>query len=96
MISPSITELATIISTNTTKVNNYLRDHGYPLPSFDVDAPSMSNIPLNAPEIEAARVAVIDATLILHDLMLGPKEYLISFTVITRVMDLRSNDANTA
>jgi len=81
MASCSISELATIISTNTAKVNDYLSAHGHMLPSFHVDAPSKSNIPSDAPEIKAARVAVIDATLMLRDLMLGPKEYLMSFTV---------------
>jgi len=81
MASPTIAELATIISTNTAKVNEYLSNQGLQLPSFHVDAPSRSLVAGDAPEIEAAREAVIDATLLLHDLMLGPKEYLMKYTV---------------
>jgi hypothetical protein len=82
MTSLSITELAKIISENTAKVDEYLATQGLPQPSFDVNAPSKSLIPSEAVEIEAARAAVIDATLMLRDLMLGPKEYLMSFTVL--------------
>jgi hypothetical protein len=84
MDSLSITELATRIAANTAIINAYLLEHSLPSPSFDVNAPSRSLIPSDASEIEAARVAVIDATLMLHDLMLGPKEYLLSFTVSIR------------
>ena len=81
MASSMIAELASAIATNTAKVENYLVSKDLPSLSFDVDAPSKSMIPPEAPEIEAARVAVIDATLKLHNLMLGPKEYLMSYTV---------------
>jgi len=81
MASTSIALLASTIATNTAKVTDYLTSKNLPLPSFDVNAPSKSVIPPDAPDIEAARVAVIDATLKLHNLMLGPKEYLMSYTV---------------
>ena len=81
MASKTITELASFISTNTAKVNNYLSSEKLPTPSFDVDGPSKSLIPPEAAEIEAARSAVIDATLKLHNLMLGPRDFLQSFTV---------------
>ncbi|KAI9646018.1 hypothetical protein NHQ30_005456 [Ciborinia camelliae] len=80
MESLSIDDLAKIIATNTDKISKHLLDNDLPLPSFDVNAPNRSLISPDAPEIEAARVAVIDATLILRDLILGPKEYLMSFT----------------
>ncbi|TVY17141.1 O-methyltransferase bik3 [Lachnellula arida] len=80
MTSLSITELAVIISTNTAKVNRYLLAKKLPLPSFNVDAPNKSLInPQEAPEIEAARIKIIDASRMIHDLMLGPKGHLMSF-----------------
>ena len=87
MASSSITDLAEVISTNTAIINNYLNSHKLDLPSFDVDAPGTSLIPNDAPEVEAARNAVIDATLKLHDLILGPKEYLMNFTVSSSPSD---------
>lgn len=80
MDSSKITNLATTIAVNTATVNSYLSSNGLPLPSFGVDASSKSLIPPEETEIEAARVAVIDATLELRDLMMGPKEHLMSFT----------------
>jgi hypothetical protein len=86
MTSPSITKLAAIISENTAKVNEYLLANDFPLPSFNVDAPQKSLIdPEEAPEIEAARIAIIDASLMMHDLMLGPKEHLMNFSVSYQV-----------
>lgn len=81
MATATISELASIIATNTAKVNEYLASKNLPLPSFDVNAPSTSLIPPEAEEIEAARAAVIEATTKLHRLMLGPRDYLQSFTV---------------
>ena len=40
-----------------------------------------SPIPPHEIELEGARIAIIDATSKLHDLMLGPREYLHTFTV---------------
>ncbi|KAF7937469.1 uncharacterized protein EAE98_001783 [Botrytis deweyae] len=80
MAQPTITELAAIISANTAKIDNYLSSQGLKPPSFDVAAPTEPLVPSNAPELEAARSELIDATLMLHDLILGPKEYLMKFT----------------
>ncbi|THV55936.1 hypothetical protein BGAL_0002g00920 [Botrytis galanthina] len=80
MAQPTITELAAIISANTAKIDNYLSSQGLKSPSFDVDAPTEPLVPSDAPELVAARSELIDATLMLHDLILGPKEYLMKFT----------------
>ncbi|CAG8952635.1 hypothetical protein HYFRA_00009742 [Hymenoscyphus fraxineus] len=80
MPGKTITELASIISDNTAIVNDYITAQGLEQPSFDVDAPNSSVIPLDATEIQAARGAVIDATLMLRDLVLGPKEHLLGFS----------------
>lgn len=42
---------------------------------------SRTSISHDAPVIEAARIAVIDATLMLRDLILRPEEYLMDFNV---------------
>jgi hypothetical protein len=83
MSQPSLSELAATISANTAKIENYLRSHDLKSPSFDVDAPTGSLVPSDAPELETARSELIDATLMLHDLILGPKEYLMKYTVST-------------
>lgn len=81
MSMPRIVELSARIADNTAKVNEYLNAHHLPTPSFDVSAPLQSMIPNTEVEIEAARVAIIDDTLELRRLMLGPRDYLMTFTV---------------
>lgn len=81
MASTEITELATIIAENTNKIDKYLAEQNLPSPSFNVDGPSKSMIPPEAKDIETARVAVIEATQKLRNLMLGPSDYLMSFQV---------------
>ena len=79
--SEDIAELSTIISENTRKVTEYLQQNGLPFPSFGVEAPTKSMIAREASGIEDARLAVIDATRKLRNLMLGPQDYLQSFGV---------------
>ena len=86
MESAGIADLALIISTNTAKVKDHLLSNNLPLPSFDIDAPNRSLIVPEAEEVQAARLAVIDATLKLHNLMLGPRDFLQSFTVCQWLM----------
>ena len=81
MDSDTIMNLASVISTNTAAVEEYLSTKNLPRPSFNVDAPSKSLVPREAVEIEAARLAVIEATSKLRNLMLGPREFLQSFAV---------------
>ena len=81
VMSEDPAELGSIISENTRKVTDYLRRNGLPFPSFGVDAPAKSMIAPQALEIEDARRTVIDATRRLRNLMLGPQDYLQSFTV---------------
>ena len=66
-----IAELASIISENTTKLDDYLRAHGLPTPSFDVNAPAHTPIPPEATSVEAARRNAIEASLELSDLLQG-------------------------
>ena len=76
-----IEDLAKAIALNTIKVSRYLHDHHLPFPSFNVEAPDKCFIPSEAPKIEDARQEILEATLKLHNLMLGPREFLQSFQV---------------
>lgn len=81
MSTTRILELSSRIATNTTKLNDYLVSNNLPAPSFDLNGPTDSLIPKENTDLEAARVAIIDDTLELRQLMLGPREYLMSYTV---------------
>lgn len=81
MATPHIVELANRIAANTAKLNDYLQSKGLPLPSFDQDGPSDSLVPKDQFEVEAARVAIIDDTAELRRLVLGPRDYVMSFQV---------------
>ena len=70
MSSSRITELATLVQINTAKVDNYLREHHLPFPSFNEDGPVEFRI--ESDDIENARTAAMEASLELHDLLLGP------------------------
>jgi hypothetical protein len=73
--------LAKLIASETEKVAAYLAHNHLAFPSFDLDGPPTSLISTEAVDIEAARLAVIDATQRLLNLILGPKDYLLSFLV---------------
>ncbi|OTA60671.1 S-adenosyl-L-methionine-dependent methyltransferase [Hypoxylon sp. EC38] len=79
MFDSRIVELSARIAANTTKVNDYLAAHNLPRPSFDLDAPVQSLIPSDELDIASARQAVIHDCLELHELMLGPKDHLVSY-----------------
>ena len=73
MASSRITELAAIISTNTAKVEAYLKSQGIPSPSFGINAPQNNlGIPKEATEIDDARRAALAASIELQDLLQGP------------------------
>lgn len=77
MTAPRILQLATRIAANTTAISDYLAANNLPEPSFAVDASQDPLIPQDAPEMEKLRRAVIADTEELHQLMLGPREYLL-------------------
>jgi hypothetical protein len=81
MVASRIVELANRIAANTNKVNDYLVAHNLPTPSFDLNGAQDTLIPKNELDVELARVAIIDDTLELRRLALGPREYLMSYTV---------------
>ncbi|KAL2349851.1 O-methyltransferase [Cryomyces antarcticus] len=78
MASPStttrLTELTTIIATETKKVEDYFAQHNLPNLSFAADGPADFPVPGSNGEIQASRRTVINATQELHDLMVGPRE----------------------
>lgn len=76
MNSTRIAELAAIISTNTAKIDDYLRSHGLPSPSFDVDHPADLGIPGEAIDIDNARKSALEASIELQDLLQGPTSLL--------------------
>ena len=70
MPSSRIVELASIITTKTSQVDDYLSTHGLPGLSFEPTRESQEH---TLPEsVQAAQNAVLEATDELHALMLGP------------------------
>lgn len=63
-----IVQLAATIQEHTAKVDAHLASQGLPPLSFDVD------FPLLPPELEGSRIAVLQATDELTDLMHGPQK----------------------
>lgn len=66
-----IVELANQLVRNVNDVNAYLLSNDLPQPSFDVDGPLELGTQ-SAPDVEAARISAIEATMELQDLLLGP------------------------
>ena len=73
-----IAYLASIIARNTTKIDGFLRSRDLPFPSFDIDAPLDFHF---TNELKSARSLVVDATIELKELLLGPKELLLTNVV---------------
>ncbi|KAI1345901.1 S-adenosyl-L-methionine-dependent methyltransferase [Xylaria sp. FL0043] len=79
MPAPRIVELAQRIATNTAKVSEYLTANDLPQPSFDLDTPPNGPVPKDAaPEIIELHQSVLDDTVELQHLMLGPRDYLVT------------------
>ena len=70
MVLTRIAELAAQIQESTTKVDNYLQSKDLPSPSFDEDGPV--DFGIESEEIAKAREKAREASLQLHDLLLGP------------------------
>lgn len=70
MASTRIVELATRIQQRTSEIDSYLKRNQLPSPTFDENGPADLKLPNG--ELSAARDQVLDATLELHDLLLGP------------------------
>lgn len=72
MAASRIAHLSGLIAVNVAKLEDYLKEKNLPVPSFDVDGPVNMNHSSDAPEIEAARIAAIEASIELSDLLQGP------------------------
>ena len=72
MAASRIAQLSGLIAVNVAKLEGYLNENNLPFPSFDVDGPVKINYSSDAPEIEAARTAAVEASIELHDLLQGP------------------------
>lgn len=68
-MASKIAELSSVIARNTARVDEYIRSHNLSPPSFQVDGPVDLKLP---EEVEEARVAAIDASQELNDLLRGP------------------------
>ena len=77
-VQSHIATLAAAIAENTQRIDKYLEDNDLPHPGFDADAPADLGLP---PELEQARVAVLQATQELNDLLQGPRELLFNHHV---------------
>lgn len=70
MATSRIVELASQIQKRTSEIDEYLQSNNLPSPTFDEDGPV--DLGLSAGEVAKARDAVLESTLELHDLLLGP------------------------
>lgn len=64
-----IKELASIILTHTTEIDDYLVAEGIPSPSFDVDAATVLALPEN---LEKSQDIILDSVEDLHAHIVGP------------------------
>lgn len=80
MATSRIIELSQRIAVNTAKLHDYLAANNLPEPSFALDAPLSSVIPQANTDLVKARQDVINDTLELRQLILGPREHLTSFS----------------
>lgn len=65
-----VAELAATVAQNTQLIDSYLADKDLPYPSFDATGPTDLGLP---PDLDEARVAVLQATQELNDLLQGPR-----------------------
>jgi hypothetical protein len=72
-LNDNFTELAGQIASNTAIITDYLKKIGLPEPNFTVD--SAGALP-PVPEIQIARLALIDATAKLQNLATGSDDFL--------------------
>lgn len=79
-----LNELANSISTNAGLISTFLHSESHPIPSFQRDAATTA-VPASAPgEIQAAREALLDASMKMFQLASGPSEYLPNLAVHVR------------
>lgn len=72
----SITELCGRISANSALIEQWLSSNKAKAPSFERDAEEEFPSTAGESEIEAARLAIVDDTNTIHDMLIGPGEVL--------------------
>jgi len=70
MPSSRIAKLAALVKSNTDLVDRYLQEHDLPSPSFEENGPV--DFEIESKDIQDARTVAIDASMELHELLLGP------------------------
>lgn len=73
-----IAELAALVASHTACVDQYISDNGLSHPSFNADSPVNLGLP---PDIEKSRIAVLEASQELNDLLQGPRDLLFNHQV---------------
>ena len=73
-----IAELAAAVAQHTQKIDNFLTANRLPYPSFDTHGPADLGLP---PEIEQSRIAALQASQELNDLLQGPRDLLFNHHV---------------
>ena len=76
MTSTRIVQLANSIAANTALVDNYFRANDLPTPSFSLGGPVDFGLAKKAPHVESARIAAIEASIELQELLTGPIQLL--------------------
>ena len=76
-----IMELAKLVTDNTAIVDEYLRSHDLPSPSFNPDGPLTIPIPAHEEAVVRAQDTVVACSQELHNLMKGPTEMLMGIGV---------------
>lgn len=71
MSTSRIIQLAQLISSQTSLIDQHLQDNNLPEPSFDQDGPT-EPIQNETPDIQKAKTDVIEATIELRQLLEGP------------------------
>jgi hypothetical protein len=71
--APTLNDIAFQISGLTYNISKFIEENKLPAPSFAADGPP--RFPTSAPpEIQAARQQLLELTLNLHNLILGPED----------------------
>lgn len=70
----NIAQLASEIQTSVNKVWDHVHETNLPEPSFDLGGPT--HVKYASPDVEAARVAAVEKSMELTDLLMGPADHL--------------------
>ncbi|KHO11641.1 hypothetical protein MAA_10585 [Metarhizium robertsii ARSEF 23] len=74
-----LAELANAVAVHTQRIDSYLREKALPHPSFAADSPVDPGLP---PELEQSRLAVLEASQELNDLLQGPTDILFNHHLV--------------